>query len=116
MPGDMKLLEVKDLAAGYNGTPALRDVTFAAERGTRIGVLGPNGGGKTTLFRVLLQELASGLLALCAAAHIGAERLRAAGEAAIRLAELTGGLGGAEQAANAAAEEVLWLRLLLSIP
>ena len=52
----MKLLEVKDLAAGYNGT-ALRDVTFAAERGTRIGVLGPNGGGKTTLFRVLLREL-----------------------------------------------------------
>jgi ABC-type Mn2+/Zn2+ transport system ATPase subunit len=57
MPGGMKLLEVKGLAAGYNGTPALRDVTFAAERGTRIGVLGPNGGGKTTLFRVLLQEL-----------------------------------------------------------
>jgi ABC-type Mn2+/Zn2+ transport system ATPase subunit len=57
MPDDMKLLEVKGLAAGYNGTPALRDVTFAAQRGTRIGVLGPNGGGKTTLFRVLLQEL-----------------------------------------------------------
>jgi ABC-type Mn2+/Zn2+ transport system ATPase subunit len=57
MPNGMKLLEVNGLAAGYNGTPALRDVTFAAERGTRIGVLGPNGGGKTTLFRVLLQEL-----------------------------------------------------------
>jgi ABC-type Mn2+/Zn2+ transport system ATPase subunit len=53
----MKLLEVKGLAAGYNGTQAVRDVTFAAERGTRIGVLGPNGGGKTTLFRVLLREL-----------------------------------------------------------
>jgi ABC-type Mn2+/Zn2+ transport system ATPase subunit len=57
MLGGMKLLDVSDLAAGYNGTPALRDVTFAAERGTRIGVLGPNGGGKTTLFRVLLGEL-----------------------------------------------------------
>src|SRR5688572_33388461 len=57
MPDGMKLLEVKGLAAGYNGTPALRDVPFAAERGTRIGVLGPNGGGKTTLFRVLLGEL-----------------------------------------------------------
>ena len=36
------------------------------ERGTRVGVLGPNGGGKTTLFRVLLGELppAAGTVAL----------------------------------------------------
>jgi ABC-type Mn2+/Zn2+ transport system ATPase subunit len=32
-------------------------VSFAVEPGKRIGVLGPNGGGKTTLFRVLLGEL-----------------------------------------------------------
>jgi ABC-type Mn2+/Zn2+ transport system ATPase subunit len=51
------ILEVSGLAAVYNGTPALQDVTFTIERGTRIGVLGPNGGGKTTLFRVLLGEL-----------------------------------------------------------
>ena len=50
-------LEVSGLAVAYNGTPALHDVTFTIERGTRIGVLGPNGGGKTTLFRVLLGEL-----------------------------------------------------------
>ena len=30
---------------------------FAIERGMRVGVLGPNGGGKTTLFRVLLGEV-----------------------------------------------------------
>jgi manganese/iron transport system ATP-binding protein/manganese/zinc/iron transport system ATP- binding protein len=35
----------------------LRDVSFQAERGASVGVLGPNGGGKTTLFRVLLGEL-----------------------------------------------------------
>ena len=47
-----------DLAAGYDGTPALRDVTLrASSAGRAIGVLGPNGGGKTTLFRVLLGEL-----------------------------------------------------------
>lgn len=57
MPRGLNLLEVADLTAAYNGTPALRDVTFAVERGTRVGVLGPNGGGKTTLFRVLLGEL-----------------------------------------------------------
>jgi ABC-type Mn2+/Zn2+ transport system ATPase subunit len=45
------------VAAGYNGTPALRDVSFDVRAGERLGVLGPNGGGKTTLFRVLLGEL-----------------------------------------------------------
>jgi manganese/iron transport system ATP-binding protein/manganese/zinc/iron transport system ATP- binding protein len=34
-------------------------VTFAAGAGQAIAVLGPNGGGKTTLFRALLGELAS---------------------------------------------------------
>ena len=46
------------LSAGYDARrPVLREVTFAAQRGERVGVLGPNGGGKTTLFRVLLGEL-----------------------------------------------------------
>jgi manganese/zinc/iron transport system ATP- binding protein len=52
-------LEVEGLAAGYGGRVVLRDVTFTARRGERIAVLGPNGGGKTTLFRVLLGELAA---------------------------------------------------------
>ena len=45
------------LVVGYGGEPALRDVTFAAEAGQGVGVLGPNGGGKTTLFRALVGEL-----------------------------------------------------------
>jgi ABC-type Mn2+/Zn2+ transport system ATPase subunit len=45
------------LAAGYGGPPAIEGVSFTVEPGMRIGVLGPNGGGKTTLFRVLLGEL-----------------------------------------------------------
>ena len=48
---------VDGLAAGYGGPPALEDVSFRLLPGERIGVLGPNGGGKTTLFRVLLGEL-----------------------------------------------------------
>jgi ABC-type Mn2+/Zn2+ transport system ATPase subunit len=51
------LLEVDGLVAGYGGRPALEDVSFALAPGERIGILGPNGGGKTTLFRVLLGEL-----------------------------------------------------------
>lgn len=51
-------LQVDGLAASYgSGPPALRDVTFAAKAGQAIAVLGPNGGGKTTLFRALLGEL-----------------------------------------------------------
>jgi ABC-type Mn2+/Zn2+ transport system ATPase subunit len=48
---------VQGLAAGYGGPLALEDVSFSLLPGERIGVLGPNGGGKTTLFRVLLGEL-----------------------------------------------------------
>jgi ABC-type Mn2+/Zn2+ transport system ATPase subunit len=45
------------LAAGYGGEAVLREVTFAVDAGRSVCVLGPNGGGKTTLFRVLLGEL-----------------------------------------------------------
>ena len=52
-------VRVADLSAGYGGaTPALRDVSFATTGGAIVAVLGPNGGGKTTLFRALLGELA----------------------------------------------------------
>ena len=47
----------RDLAVGYGGPPALTEVTFAAEAGRSVCVLGPNGGGKTTLFRALLGEV-----------------------------------------------------------
>lgn len=51
------LVEARGLAVGYGAAPVLGDVDFALEAGERVGVLGPNGGGKTTLFRALLGEL-----------------------------------------------------------
>jgi manganese/zinc/iron transport system ATP- binding protein len=51
------LVEADGLAVGYGGPPVLEDVAFALRPGERIAVLGPNGGGKTTLFRALLGEL-----------------------------------------------------------
>ena len=62
----MALIEAQALSAGYRpGADALTDVTFALGSGLRLGVLGPNGGGKTTLFSVLAGTLAksSGTLA-----------------------------------------------------
>lgn len=52
------LITVDGLSAGYGAGPVLSDVRFAVDAGQRVGVLGPNGGGKTTLFRVLLGQLA----------------------------------------------------------
>jgi ABC-type Mn2+/Zn2+ transport system ATPase subunit len=54
---DRPVIEAHDLAAGYGGRAALTGVTLTVRRGERIGVLGPNGGGKTTLLRALLGEL-----------------------------------------------------------
>jgi ABC-type Mn2+/Zn2+ transport system ATPase subunit len=52
------LVELDDAGTGYGGGPlVLTGLTFAAGPGDRVGVLGPNGGGKTTLFRLLLGEL-----------------------------------------------------------
>jgi ABC-type Mn2+/Zn2+ transport system ATPase subunit len=52
------LLRVSGLAAGYGGPPVITGIDFELNGGERIGVLGPNGGGKSTLFRLLLGERA----------------------------------------------------------
>jgi ABC-type Mn2+/Zn2+ transport system ATPase subunit len=52
-----ELVVTRDLTAGYSSAPAIEGVTMAVTRGMRVGVLGPNGGGKTTLFRALLGEV-----------------------------------------------------------
>jgi ABC-type Mn2+/Zn2+ transport system ATPase subunit len=51
------LVAADRLAVAYGGPPVLTAVSFDLRPGERIGVLGPNGGGKTTLFRALLGEL-----------------------------------------------------------
>ncbi len=44
-------LEVRDLEAGYGGTFAITDVDFRVEPGQVAGLVGPNGGGKSTLLK-----------------------------------------------------------------
>jgi ABC-type Mn2+/Zn2+ transport system ATPase subunit len=52
------LVAARGLATGYDRSgPVIEGVTFVAGAGETIAVLGPNGGGKTTLFRALLGEL-----------------------------------------------------------
>ena len=52
------LVTVTGLVIGYDAGPVLDGLEFAIAPGERVGVLGPNGGGKSTLFRVLTGELA----------------------------------------------------------
>jgi ABC-type Mn2+/Zn2+ transport system ATPase subunit len=52
------LLTVRGLEAGYTERrPVLIDIEFSTVAGEQVSVLGPNGGGKTTLFRALLSEV-----------------------------------------------------------
>jgi ABC-2 type transport system ATP-binding protein len=46
-------VEVRDLRHRYGAREALKGVSFSVGKGEIFGLLGPNGGGKTTLFRIL---------------------------------------------------------------
>lgn len=48
------MLEVRELAFGFPGRSVGREVSFSLAQGEVLCVLGPNGGGKTTLFRTVL--------------------------------------------------------------
>lgn len=48
------ILELKGVTAGYNEEIILKDIDFVVEPFDFIGIIGPNGGGKTTLVKVIL--------------------------------------------------------------
>ncbi|MBM3403944.1 MAG: ABC transporter ATP-binding protein [Bacteroidetes bacterium] len=48
------LLELEHITAGYGEEIIFRDVSLVVEKGAFIGVIGPNGGGKTTLVKIIL--------------------------------------------------------------
>lgn len=50
------LLELKQLGKSFGEQEVLKDVNASVERGDRIGIIGANGTGKTTLLRILYGE------------------------------------------------------------
>ena len=48
------LLRLENVSAGYNGESVLTDVSFMVRKNDFVGVIGPNGGGKTTLLKIIL--------------------------------------------------------------
>jgi zinc transport system ATP-binding protein len=49
------VITVEKVWFGYSsGVPVLQDISFTVEQGEFVGIIGPNGGGKTTLLKLLL--------------------------------------------------------------
>lgn len=51
------VLEVQNLRKTFGGITAVEDVSFSVEEGEILGIIGPNGCGKSTLFNCILGQL-----------------------------------------------------------
>lgn len=56
------ILEIDNLICGYDGQAVIKGISMVLQRGSVIGLVGPNGHGKTTLLRAIsgLIQLSSG--------------------------------------------------------
>lgn len=48
------IIQITNLSAGYDGKTVLRNVNLTVFRNDFLGIIGPNGGGKTTLIKCIL--------------------------------------------------------------
>ena len=53
----MNAIEVNSLSKRYGKVQALRDVSFSVGKGEMFGIIGPDGAGKTSLYRILCSLL-----------------------------------------------------------
>ena len=51
------VIEAKAVSFSYHETPVVRDLSTVIMRGDKVGIIGPNGVGKTTLLKILLKEM-----------------------------------------------------------
>lgn len=55
----MIVLSCKNISKSYGITEVLKDITFSINEGDKVGIIGANGEGKSTLFRILTKELSA---------------------------------------------------------
>jgi zinc transport system ATP-binding protein len=48
------IIQLENITYGFNSHPVLRDVSFSVRQGDFLALIGPNGGGKTTLLKLML--------------------------------------------------------------
>lgn len=68
-----RILEAKDISKSFEDRMLFQSSSFTVQYGERIGIIGPNGCGKTTLVRMLLgkEELSGGSIWLSPSAKVG---------------------------------------------
>ena len=49
-----KLIDIDHVTAAYGNKTVLRDISLTIWKDDFLGIIGPNGGGKTTLLKVIL--------------------------------------------------------------
>jgi zinc transport system ATP-binding protein len=54
MVNSEQVVDINDLWVYYDGISILQGVSLSVEKGDFLGIIGPNGGGKTTLLKVIL--------------------------------------------------------------
>jgi ATP-binding cassette subfamily F protein 3 len=54
----MSLIRLNDVSVGFEKTPVLREAFFRLEPGDRVGLIGRNGSGKSTILRLILGHVA----------------------------------------------------------
>ena len=75
-PDGEPLVELRDLTAGYERTPVLRNVDFTLRRGEFAGIVGPSGSGKTTLLRAIAGQTRRFAGSIEATPRVGGRALR----------------------------------------
>jgi len=69
----MSLLSISSLTKSFGAFDLFSNLTFAVEKGARVGLVGPNGVGKTTLLRIIMgaDEASSGVVSRARGLRIG---------------------------------------------
>lgn len=67
------VLTVRDVSKSFDGQPLFENISFDIHRGDKVGIIGANGIGKTTLFRIIQDKISrdSGVIEYGHKVHVG---------------------------------------------